>query len=111
VTNGVNPNQWLPSWLYTVNLLQGGCQPILTGHAVNPQEGRDGPQPVVWIKSGGKSRVFFTTLGHPEDFKNDDLRRLIVNGVLWALNLPIPKTGADAAFASPYNPPRSGILK
>ena len=112
ILNGVNQNFTLPSWLYTVNPLQGNCQPVLTGHAINPQNGRDdGPQPVVWTKTHDNRRVFFTTFGHPEDFKNDDFRRLTINGLLWALNLPIPKTGAEAAFPSPYNPPPSGVLK
>jgi uncharacterized protein len=110
ILNGVNPEMTLPSWLYTVAPLQGNCQPILTGHSINPQEGRDdGPQPVAWIKTNGKARVFFTTLGHPDDFRNDDFRRLTINGLLWALHLPIPKTGANAAFAAPYTPPSSGI--
>ena len=112
ILNGVNPNLTLPSWLYTVNPLQGNCQPILTGHAINPQNGRDdGPQPVVWTKTQGSRKVFFTTLGHPDDFKNDDFRRLTINGLLWALNLPIPKTGANAAFPETYNPPPSGVLR
>ena len=41
ILSGVNPDLTLPSWLYTVNPLQGNCQPILTGHAINPQNGRD----------------------------------------------------------------------
>jgi type 1 glutamine amidotransferase len=110
ILNGVNPEMILPSWLYTVNPLQGNCRPILTGHAINPQNGRDdGPQPVAWTKLNGRDRVFFTTLGHPNDFKNADFRRLTLNAFLWALNLPIPKDGAGADFPAPYNPPSSGI--
>ena len=110
ILNGVNPEMTLPRWLYTVNPLQGNCRPILTGHAINPQDGRDdGPQPVVWTNVQDKRRVFFTTLGHPEDFKDNDFRRLTINGLLWAFNLPIPKSGANAGFPSPYNPPASGM--
>jgi type 1 glutamine amidotransferase len=29
--------------------------------------------------------VFFTSLGHPDDFKNAEFRRLLVNGIGWAL--------------------------
>jgi type 1 glutamine amidotransferase len=110
ILNGVNPALTLPSWLYTVNPLQGECRPLLTGHAINPQSGRDdGPQPVAWTKTDNNRRVFFTTAGHPDDFRNDDFRRLVVNGLLWALNLPIPKTGAKATFAAPFDPPASGF--
>jgi hypothetical protein len=34
-------------------------------------------------KGGG--RVFFTTLGYPDDFSQESMRRLVVNGILWAL--------------------------
>ena len=34
--------------------------------------------------------VFFTTLGHPDDFKLPQFRKLLTNGVLWALDKPIP---------------------
>lgn len=112
ILNGVNPSLTLPSWLYTVNPLQGACRPLLTGHAVNPQNGRDdGPQPVAWIKEDANRRVFFTTLGHPEDFRNDDFRRLTVNGLLWTLGRRIPGHGANAAWPTPYTPPTSGFPK
>jgi type 1 glutamine amidotransferase len=112
IVNGVNPAQTMPSWLYTVNPLQGDCHPLLTGHAINPQNGRDGgPQPVAWTKTDQNRRVFFTTLGHPADFHNDDFRRLVVNGLLWTLKLPIPAAGAKSSFPSPYTPPASGFPK
>jgi type 1 glutamine amidotransferase len=110
ILNGVPSELTLPSWLYTVNPLQGPCQPILIGHAIHPQNGRDdGPQPVVWTKETGRTRVFFSTLGHPDDFRNDGFRRLAINGLLWALRLPVPKEGAAASFPAPYDPPPSGI--
>jgi hypothetical protein len=43
------------------------------------------------VKTKGRAKVFFTTLGHPADFKNDDFRRLTINAFLWALNLPVPE--------------------
>lgn len=112
VLNGVSPNLTLPSWLYSVNPLQGPCRPVLTGHAINPQNGRDdGPQPLAWVKEEGNRRVFFTTAGHPEDFRNDDFRRLALNGILWALGRPVPPSGAAITFSAPYSPPPSGFLK
>ncbi|MBL8239688.1 MAG: ThuA domain-containing protein [Bryobacterales bacterium] len=112
VLNGVNPNLTLPSWLYSVNPLHGPCIPLLTGHAINPQNGRDdGPQPLAWVKQEGKRRVFFTTAGHPEDFRNPDFRRLALNGILWALGRKIPAKGANADWPAPYQPPASGFIK
>jgi type 1 glutamine amidotransferase len=35
-------------------------------------------------------RVFFTSLGHPDDFKNELSCKLLVNGVYWVLEMPVP---------------------
>jgi type 1 glutamine amidotransferase len=83
---------------------------LLSGRAVNP-EGRDvSPQPVAWVKTYRGARVFFTTLGHPDDFKNENVRRLALNGILWALGRDVPERGANAAIVGSYIPPDSGIL-
>ena len=49
-----------------------------------------GPEPVAWTNRYRKSRVFYTSLGHPDDFKNPQFRRLLINAVFWALKKPIP---------------------
>jgi type 1 glutamine amidotransferase len=38
----------------------------------------------------GKSRVFYTSLGHPDDFSSEDFNRLLGNAVLWALDQSPP---------------------
>lgn len=109
ILRGVDPTFHVPSWLYEVNSLAGDCAPLLVGRAVNPQ-GRDaGPQPVAWTKTYKGARVFFTTLGHPDDFKVASVRRLLVNGILWALGKPVPAGGADVEVPGGYNPPASGL--
>jgi len=35
-------------------------------------------------------RVFYTSLGSPDDFKQPFFRRLLLNGILWALDQQIP---------------------
>lgn len=45
-------------------------------------------EPVAWTfkrKDGGKS--FYTSLGHPGDFKNPEFVRLLANGIYWAAGL------------------------
>jgi type 1 glutamine amidotransferase/nicotinamidase-related amidase len=49
------------------------------------------PEPVAWTNRYGKSRVFYTSLGHPEDFKNEHFRTLLINAVFWAMKKPIPQ--------------------
>ena len=67
-----------------------------------------GPQPVAWAKTYKGARVFFTTLGHPEDFQLEAVRRLLINGIYWALGREVPAGGADAAIVGEYDPPQSG---
>ena len=50
---------------------------LWTGFSVNRRQGRQ--------ETKGKSRVFYTSLGHPDDFKSDAFQTLLVNGILWAL--------------------------
>ncbi len=49
------------------------------------------PEPVAWTNKYGKSRVFYTSLGHPDDFKNEHFRTFLINAVFWAMNKPVPK--------------------
>jgi hypothetical protein len=73
--------------LYKVSPLRDGTVPLLMGTA----DGVD-DQPVAWTfkrRDGGRS--FYTSLGHPEDFDNDNFVRLLVNAVYWAAGLKIPE--------------------
>ena len=46
---------------------------------------------MAWTNTHNGGRVFYTSLGHPDDFKDPHFRRLLLNGILWALDKPIPK--------------------
>lgn len=111
ILRGVARRFHVPSWLYEVTPLHGECVALVEGRAVNPQGKDASPQPVAWTKTYKGARVFFTTLGHPEDFKEPSMRRLLVNGILWALGREIPASGANADLAGEYNPPSSGVPK
>lgn len=70
--------------LYRSRNLAPDVTPLLLGtcHA--------GEEPVAWVKGGNGGRVFYTSLGGPEDFAEPAFRRLLLNGVLWALGDPLP---------------------
>ena len=53
-------------------------------------------QPVAWTKTYNGARVFFTTLGHPKDYEEYSMRRLLMNGIYWALGQEVPQGGALA---------------
>jgi len=88
------------SWLYHVTPLVGDCKPLLMGKSINSDKADKQDeypliQPVAWTKTYKGARVFFTTLGHPKDFEDDSVRRLLLNGIYWALDLEVPRGGAN----------------
>jgi type 1 glutamine amidotransferase len=72
--------------LYRVTPLLEGTTPLLKGRwKTEPEE------PVAWTNTHKGGRVFYTSLGHPDDFQDPHFRRLLLNGILWALDKPIPQ--------------------
>ena len=69
--------------LYKVLPLAADAKPILIGTA--GAGASTPPQPVAWTRTYGsvKARIFYTSLGAPEDMKIADVRRLLVNAVNW----------------------------
>ena len=55
--------------------------------------------------------MFFTTLGHPFDFKQESMRKLALNGILWAAGMEdkIPPDGARSEIVGDYAPNNSGF--
>ena len=93
------------SWLYHVTPLVGDCKPLLMGKSINSnktdqQDKFPLTQPVAWTKTYKGARVLFTTLGHPKDFEDDSVRRLVLNGIYWALGLEVPQGGANVEARS-----------
>jgi type 1 glutamine amidotransferase len=43
----------------------------------------DHTEPVAWTREKDGRRVFYTSLGHPDDFKDDNFIRLLVNSLAW----------------------------
>jgi putative membrane-bound dehydrogenase-like protein len=41
-------------------------------------------EPVAWTREKDGRRVFYTSLGHPDDFKDENFVRLLTNGLAWA---------------------------
>lgn len=61
--------------------------PLLTGSIPNqPQEC------VAWINTYKAGQVLFTSLGHQDDFKAPQFRRLLLNSIRWALDRAIPSS-------------------
>jgi type 1 glutamine amidotransferase len=130
ILRGVQPFRAY-SWLYhvqggvdeegkNIDSIEGDPELLLLGRAIKSGHEKEfnrypRENPVAWTKtytggSGKPARVFFTTLGHPYDFKDESMRKLALNGALWALGLEdrIPAKGTDAETVGPYEPTNSG---
>ena len=44
-------------------------------------------EPVAWVNEKNGRRVFYTSLGAPEDFHQPAFRKLLLNGIFWAMNV------------------------
>jgi type 1 glutamine amidotransferase len=66
-----------PGKLYKNPALAADATLLLTGIAAGKQE------PVAWVRERPGGRVFYTSLGVPEDFANEDFLRLMANAVFW----------------------------
>jgi uncharacterized protein len=107
------------SWLYHSTTLLDDALPLLTGRAVEGAEpGGEyfgDPHVVAWTNlyegENGTSRIFFTTLGHPRDFLDENMRRLSIQGIFWALGMEdqIPGEGLDVSFVGEFDPNPAGF--
>lgn len=96
VLTGVDKNFHVSSWLYKVlpDYPVKGTTWLLMGKSVNPNASAiDNPVAWTWQTQTGQ-RVFFTTLGHPEDFQVEAVQRLTINAIHWTLGLPVPRKWA-----------------
>ncbi len=72
------------------------------------QDVNDPAMPIVWTRlfrneAGTTNRILTTTLGAATDLQNEDLRRLLVNGVYWGLGMDVPAR-ADVRYVDDYDP-------
>lgn len=90
---GVSPEFHVRSWLYRVlpDFPVKGTEWLLMGKAVDPDKAAE-DQPIAWTwKNSYGANVFFTTMGHPEDFSVEPFQRLIINAIHWELGLKVPQ--------------------
>ncbi len=121
ILRGVEPFQAY-SWLYHVDGGAWNINPktahLLRGTSLRSQHEAEGrleefplTNPVAWTNDYQGARVFFTTLGHPYDWREASMRRLALNGIAWALGQEerIPAGGLDPAIEGTYAPNNSGF--
>ncbi len=116
---------WGPSDVYRTykegGSLPADCTALLDGQPLKGRKPGDAVNPdlialpVAWVKSwtgdqGKTARVFHTTMGSAEDYRNAGLRRLTVNAAYWCLEMEKaidPKSKVDPV--GDYDPLSSGF--
>lgn len=74
---GVTPFRSAGS-LYKNKGIAADCRVLMTG--VSPES----TDPVTWTRMHNGGRVFYTSLGHQQDFKEESFRRLLANAIYWS---------------------------
>ena len=101
--------------------LPAACTPLVDGQPLVGRKPDDAANtklialPVAWVKtwtpdSGKTARVFHTTMGSAEDYRNAGLRRLTANAAYWCLAMEEkidPKSSVD--IVGEYAPLASGF--
>ncbi len=84
VLAGVTADEFpVTSHLYKNRDLAKSVTTLLTGRVDGQTE------PVAWVNAAENRRVFYTSLGNPDDFALPAFRRLLLNAVFWSLNKPV----------------------
>jgi type 1 glutamine amidotransferase len=82
---GVPLTEWTSGGtLYNVSPIDSRNTVLLVGKY------KDVTEPVAWTRDYHGSRIFFTSLGHVEDFQTPRFRTLLVNAIYWAMDKPVP---------------------
>jgi type 1 glutamine amidotransferase len=76
----------VPSHLYKYPALAPTATRLINAR----MEGRPEIEPVAWVNVVGQRRAFYTSMGAAEDFAVPQFRRLLLNGIRWALGLTVP---------------------
>jgi type 1 glutamine amidotransferase len=91
IQSGLSKFKTREEFYYSLKLPKQGVTPILTANI----EGAD--ETVAWAYArpdGGRS-FGFTGLHYHENWQMPEYRRLIAQGVMWSVHLPIPKDGIN----------------
>jgi type 1 glutamine amidotransferase len=83
--SGIEPKKWTSkSTLYFASPLSKQAHAVLMGTSDGKTE------PIAWTHGYKGGRVFYTSLGHPDDFAAPQFRALLTNAIFWSMDRPLP---------------------
>lgn len=83
ILEGIPDAFHLRAWLYRTKLSEG-CQPILWGEPVDPED-EPTPSAVAWTWERNGQRTVYTNMGHPSDLRQTIVQDFLVNAARWCL--------------------------
>ncbi|HEY2838326.1 MAG TPA: ThuA domain-containing protein, partial [Pirellulales bacterium] len=88
ILQGVSDQEFSSKYsLYKTSPLAKSATPLMMGRV----EGLDTREPTAWTNQPSTgNRVFYTSMGGKTDFDLPEFRRLLTNGIFWALDKPVP---------------------
>jgi hypothetical protein len=115
ILTGVNDNAFTHAGAYVGKPREGftvltKSQPLVSMDPKAEPDPSKPPMPSTWTRhyetrDGKKHRVFHSTQGASEDILDNDYRRMIINGVLWAAGMESSiKPDLKIDFVGPYKP-------
>lgn len=99
-----------------VILMRGAVLAGMASDSPLESTGKNNPmQPIAWRRvhrneTGKNNKVVCATLGSSTDLRDENFRRLLVNGVYWGLGMEIPAR-ADVQLVGDYQPTDYGTRK
>jgi type 1 glutamine amidotransferase len=102
ILTGVNKTNWESAAKLYLTRLQPGCVPLVLGEGEGKprlleksfgtiQVNESETDVVAWTwQNEWDAKVFATSLGHAEDFGEESFTRMLINGVCWATDHPLP---------------------
>jgi type 1 glutamine amidotransferase len=101
ISRGVKPFKMKEEFYYNIrfNPNDKAITPLLAVPALNGRE--ENGKTVAWARQREKNdgRGFATTCGHFYDnWKNDDFRKLVLNGIAWTAHVEVPREGIESRF-------------
>lgn len=86
IIQGVVPAKWHSiGSLYFTGPVASDATVYQVGHSTEKQN-----VPLTWTRTYKKSRIAYTALGHPEDYKEPAFRKLLENLIRWTLVKELP---------------------
>jgi type 1 glutamine amidotransferase len=86
ILRGMHSQNWHSAGsLYYVLPLDKKTTVLLVGKVDDREE------PIAWAASYKGGRVFYTSLGHPDDLEQPQFRTMLVNAMFWAMDRPVGK--------------------